>query len=115
MCDWVNDDLPYRFATSAGEIINVPVNHELSDRQIVTVQQNSADSFCDQMRDAFTLLQSEAQAGGGRMLTIQLTPYISGLPYRIGAVERLLDWLLAREAGFATLGEIAEDFVASDG
>jgi allantoinase len=80
------------------------------------VQQNSADSFCDQMRDAFTLLLSEAQAhSGGRMLTIQLTPYISGLPYRIGAVERLLNWLQERPAGFATLGEIVGDFVASGG
>ena len=40
-CDWVNDELPYRFTNG---LINLPLNHELSDRQIITVQQQSADS-----------------------------------------------------------------------
>ena len=35
-CDWVNDELPWRFVNG---LINLPLNHELSDRQIVTVQQ----------------------------------------------------------------------------
>jgi hypothetical protein len=43
------------------------------------------------------------------MLPIHLTPYISGLPYRIGALEALLDRLAAREGvWFATTGQIAQ-------
>src|SRR3546814_5376699 len=67
MCDWVNDELPYRFATGAGDLVNVPLNHELSDRQIITVQQNSADSYARQMQDAHALLAGEAVRFGGRM------------------------------------------------
>lgn len=109
MCDWVNDELPYRFATPSGALVNVPVNHELSDRQIITVQQHSADSWAEQMRDAYTLLAGEAERfGGGRMLPINLTPYIMGLPYRIGALEGLLGWLAEQpQAAFHTTGEIA--------
>lgn len=109
MADWVNDDLPYRMATSAGPILNVPVNHELSDRQIITVQQQSADSYAEQMRDACALFQQEAaQSGGGRLLTLNVTPYIMGLPYRIGAFEGLLAWLARQgDVGFITLGEAA--------
>ncbi|MFN4020760.1 MAG: polysaccharide deacetylase family protein [Erythrobacter sp.] len=99
-CDWVNDELPWRFANG---LINLPLNHELSDRQIITVQQKSADSWAESMNDAFDWLAREAaDAGAGRMLPIHLTPYIMGLPYRIGALERLLADLTARaEAWFA--------------
>ncbi len=103
--DWVNDELPYRFTNG---LIDLPLNHELSDRQIIAVQQQSADSWAQSMADAFDWLAREAaESGGGRMLPIHLTPYIMGLPYRIGAVEALLAQLTARsEAWFAPGGEI---------
>ena len=109
MCDWVNDELPYRFATGAGSLVNVPINHELSDRQIVTVQQNSADSYAQQMQDAHTLLRGEAARFGGRMLPLNITPYVMGLPYRIDAFERLLAYLTGQpDTAFHTVGEIAD-------
>jgi hypothetical protein len=114
MADWVNDDLPYRFATEAGSIVNVPINHELSDRQIITVQQQSADSYVEQIQDAYRLLERETGKWGGRMLTLNLTPYVMGLPYRMASLERLLDWLAGQSgAAFSTLAEVAAPFEAS--
>ncbi|HUD95873.1 polysaccharide deacetylase family protein [Sphingobium sp.] len=108
MLDWVNDELPYRMTTPAGPIVNLPLNHELSDRQIITVQQNSADSYAQQMRDAFDWLTAEATAtGAARMLPLHLTPYIMALPYRIDALEALLQWITNRpEAWVAPAGEV---------
>jgi len=110
-CDWVNDELPYRFANG---LINLPLNHELSDRQIITVQQKSAESWAESMGDAFAWLAREAaERGGGRMLPIHLTPYIIGLPYRIGALEALLTDLTKRpEAWFARGDEIVAAWAA---
>lgn len=107
-CDWVNDELPYAMTTPAGPLINLPLTHELSDRQVIGAQQQSADSYAEQLRDAFEWLAGEAAAsGGGRLLPINLTPYISALPYRIDAIERLLGWLAGRpETWFAQGGEI---------
>ncbi|MEO0440385.1 MAG: polysaccharide deacetylase family protein [Pseudomonadota bacterium] len=90
MCDWVNDELPYKFRTDAGEIVNIPLNHELSDRQIINVQQQSVDSYVQQMIDAADWLVDEAEHYGGRMLPMHLTPYIMGLPYRIAGFEKLI-------------------------
>ncbi|MBS0503589.1 MAG: polysaccharide deacetylase family protein [Proteobacteria bacterium] len=106
-CDWVNDELPYRFNNG---LIDLPLNHELSDRQIIATQQQSSDSWAQQIEDAFDWLAAEAAANhGGRMLPIHLTPYIMGLPYRIGAVEALLERLAARpEAWFAPGRTIVE-------
>ena len=97
-CDWVNDELPFRFNNG---LINLPLNHELSDRQIITVQQHSADSYAQQMRDAFDWLAGE---GTGRVLPLHLTPYILGLPYRISALEGLLCDLVARRQSWTATG-----------
>jgi allantoinase len=112
-CDWVNDELPYRFANG---LINLPLNHELSDRQIITVQQQSADSWAQSLEDAFDWLAGEAaQSGGGRLLPIHVTPYIMGLPYRIAAFERLLARLSVRpEAWFARGDEIIGSWAAQN-
>lgn len=108
MLDWANDELPYLMDSGAGAIANVPLNHELSDRQVITVQQNSAESYAEQLRDAWDWLAAEAaQTGAARMLPIHLTPYIMGLPYRIGALEALLEELAAQEANvFLTPGDV---------
>jgi peptidoglycan/xylan/chitin deacetylase (PgdA/CDA1 family) len=107
MLDWVNDDLPYRMNTAAGPIVNLPLSVELSDRQILNVQQQSVDSYVEQIQDAHGWLDGEAKAHGGRMLPLNLTPYIIGLPYRIDAFEGLLEWLKAQPmTWFATAGEI---------
>ncbi len=101
-CDWVNDELPYRFNNG---LINLPLNHELSDRQIITVQQQSADSYATQMLDAFDWLAGEAGDYGGRMLPLHVTPYIMALPYRISAFEGLLQQLAARPEAWVATGE----------
>lgn len=108
MCDWVNDDLPYRMTTPKGPILNLPLNHELSDRQVLNVQQQSMASYREQVQDAFSWLSVEAQSHGGRMLPLNITPYLTGLPYRMAEFESLLQWLAAQPGhGFATGAEIA--------
>ncbi len=106
-CDWVNDELPYRFANG---LVNLPLNHELSDRQIITVQQKSADSWAESMIDACDWLAGEAEAQRtARLLPIHLTPYIMGLPYRISALERTLTELAGRgDTWFATGNAIVD-------
>ncbi|WP_426168031.1 polysaccharide deacetylase family protein [Sandarakinorhabdus sp. DWP1-3-1] len=94
--DWVNDELPYRMTTPAGSIVNLPLNHELSDRQVIATCQQSADSYAEQLRDAYLWLDGEVDRHGGRMLPIHLTPYISALPYRIDAIAGLIAWLAAQ-------------------
>ncbi len=113
MCDWVNDELPVTFTTPVGKITNIPLNHELSDRQIINVQQQSVDSYTVQIEDAAAWLMDEAKVGGGRMLPLHLTPYIMGLPYRIDAFEGLVQRLSELPGvGFATGSEILDTWKA---
>lgn len=107
-CDWANDEVPWTFANG---LINLPLNHELSDRQILNVQQQSVDSYAEQILDAHDWLAGEAGSHGGRLLPLHLTPYIIGLPYRMDAFERLLADLSAREATWFARGcDIVDSF-----
>lgn len=110
-CDWVNDELPYRFNNG---VIDLPLNTELSDRTIVETQQHSAEAWGQMMRDAFDWLAGEAAAQrSARLLPIQLTPYIMGQPYRMEALETLLSDFAAREdAWFASGSAIVESWAA---
>lgn len=106
-CDWVNDELPWRFNNG---LVNLPLSVDLSDRQIVAVQQHSAEAWAQMMRDAFDWLAGEAaRQSSARLLPMQLTPYIMGQPFRIEALEELLQDLSARdEAWFASGRSIVE-------
>lgn len=108
-CDWVNDELPWAFANG---LYNLPLNHELSDRQILNVQQQSVDSYAEQICDAHDWLAAEATAQySARMLPLHLTPYIIGLPYRMDAFEGLLSTLKARpETWFARGSDILDSY-----
>jgi peptidoglycan/xylan/chitin deacetylase (PgdA/CDA1 family) len=111
-CDWANDDLPWRFRNG---LLNLPLNHELSDRQILNVTQASADSYATQIGDAADWLAVEGARWGGRLLGLELTPYIIGLPYRIGAFEALLDRLLASgQCWLARGGDILDAWEAQN-
>ncbi len=101
-CDWVNDELPYHFNNG---LINLPLNHELSDRHIITVQQHSIDRYAEQIIDAFDWLSQEADTYGGRLLPLHLTPYIIGLPYRIDGFEKLLAKIVAQPQTWIATGD----------
>ena len=109
--DWANDELPWTFANG---LVNVPLNHELSDRQILNVQQQSVDSYAEQILDAHDWLSAEAATqGSGRLLPLHLTPYIIGLPYRMNAFEALLRELAGRpQTWFATGGNVFDRYIA---
>ncbi len=111
-CDWVNDELPYRYTSGLAAL---PLNHELSDRQIIAVQQQSAGSWAEAMRDAADWLIREAdEQRSARLLPIHLTPYIMGLPYRIGALESLLADFATRDAlWFATGSAIIDHWAGT--
>ncbi|MFN4147831.1 MAG: polysaccharide deacetylase family protein [Runella sp.] len=110
--DWANDDLPYRFRTSGGELIAVPVSQEINDRQIIINYHHTEEQFLQQIKDQFEVLNEEAQHYGGRVLSLTITPYISGLPYRIQALRQALMYVLEKGALPMTASEIADKSLA---
>jgi len=90
MADWVNDELPYRFRTGEGELVALPLPLELEDQFILQRNLHSETEYADQLIDAFDFLHQEAADRGARLLALNLHPWLTGQPHRIGQLERLL-------------------------
>jgi peptidoglycan/xylan/chitin deacetylase (PgdA/CDA1 family) len=109
LCDWVNDDMPYPFRTSEGELVALPLSTELEDRFIIQHNLHSEASWQEQVCDACDLLMDEAAISGGRLLALSIHPWLIGQPHRIGKLEAALDYIM-EQAGVwsAPPGEIVD-------
>ncbi len=102
MCDWINDDLPFPFRTPAGEITALPLSTELEDRFIIQANGHSESEWADQIIDACDFLVAEAEAsGGGRLLALNVHPWMLGQPHRIGSLERVLEHVMRTDKAWS--------------
>ncbi len=91
MGDWINDELPYPFTTSHGELIALPLSLELDDRFIIQNNLHSEWEYADQVKDACDYLLAEAETTGqGRLLALSIHPWLMGQPHRVAALESAL-------------------------
>lgn len=106
--DWESDSVPWAMKTDHGLLTCVPNCNELDDRKILIDQHQSEAEWRDQILAARDLLVEEAPRFGGQVLSFTLTPYVSGLPFRIWALREVLTGL-ANDANIwcATALEIA--------
>jgi peptidoglycan/xylan/chitin deacetylase (PgdA/CDA1 family) len=113
--DWVNDDMPYAVTTSAGGLTAMPLAWDLSDQRLLFQQHMATEDFIDQVKRAFATLYAEAATtGGGRILTLTITPWLMGQPHRIKALGALLDHILGHAGVWpATGAEIVDAWRAS--
>ena len=107
-CDWVNDDMPYPFKTKEGDLTAMPLSNELEDRFILMHNLHSEQSWLEQVCDACDFLLQEADAcGGGRILALNVHPWLMGQPHRIGKLEQALAYITGKPGVWsACAGEI---------
>jgi peptidoglycan/xylan/chitin deacetylase (PgdA/CDA1 family) len=103
-CDWVNDDMPYAMRTAHGPLVAMPHPIDIDDHTILVQNHHSEDEFRDQLRDQFDWLYDEAGTQGGRVMAIALRPWITGQPYRIGALEEALGHMVSRKGVWSATG-----------
>lgn len=105
IADWVNDDMPFAMQAGGKSLTSLPMSYELSDTRILFEQNQSLASFEAQVLAAFEVLKAEATPERGRILSISLSPWVIGQPYRIQALNRLLGTLLADANVFSATGD----------
>ena len=98
------------FRTDAGDIIvAMPLSTELEDRFIMMNNLHSEAEYADQLIDAFDFLNEESAEQGGRLLAINLHPWLVGQPHRIGHLERALKHIAGHDSVWsAGAGEIRQ-------
>ena len=112
--DWVNDDMPYKFRTDKGPLWAMPLSTELEDRFILMNNLHSEASYVQQICDACDYLRNEADNGGGRILALNIHPWMLGQPHRIGKLEQVLDYVTGQDGVWsASAAEILAAFRAA--
>ncbi|MFT2092752.1 polysaccharide deacetylase family protein [Paraglaciecola sp. 2405UD69-4] len=95
-CDWVNDDMPYRYKTAKKPLIAMPLSNELEDRFVIVNNQHSEQSWSEQVCDACDFLLEEAKTQGGRILALNIHPWLLGQPHRIQFLEDTLAYIMSK-------------------
>jgi allantoinase len=111
--DWTNDDQPYRMTLPSGKtLLSVPYSQELNDKPAFEKHNFTADEFATMICRQFDVLWQEG-AESGRVMAIALHPYITGVPHRIGALDKALDYICRHEGVWRATGlEIARHYAA---
>lgn len=114
VADWVNDDQPYLMQLENGRrLVSVPYSWHINDKPAFEQHNYTADEFREMICRQFDVLYREG-AASGRVMAIALHPYLTGLPYRIGALDAALEYICRHEGVWRTTGhEIAEHFLHS--
>lgn len=109
-CDWVNDDMPYQFKTEKGNLWAMPLSNELEDKFIIMDNLHSEDAYVEQICDACDFLSEEATSQGGRILALNIHPWMLGQPHRIAKLEKVLDYVTSQNVWSASANDILAQF-----
>jgi allantoinase len=71
----------------------MPLSNELEDRFVIMNNQHSEQSWLEQVCDACDYLLAEAEQQGGRILALNIHPWMLGQPHRIAKLEQALAYI----------------------
>lgn len=94
VADWVIDDQPVIIRAEPKPIVSIPYTVETNDIVMFAVQQHSAEEFARRCIAQFDCLYREG-AASARVMAISVHPYITGVPHRIGWLERVFEHISA--------------------
>ena len=95
VADWVIDDQPTWIQGTPRPMLSVPYTVELNDIPLMAIQHHRSEELYHRgVLHMSRLWQESAQ--NPRVMAISVHPYITGVPHRIAAFEKLLDHVLAQ-------------------
>jgi allantoinase len=101
--DWALDDEPVTLQTRHRPIVALPYNFELHDIVLMNLQHHPSEMMHRRSLDQFDCLYEEATERA-KIMSIACHPYLSGVPHRIGYVQRTFEQLLSRQGVVAWNG-----------
>ncbi|MFY9756946.1 MAG: polysaccharide deacetylase family protein [Pseudolabrys sp.] len=94
--DWVLDDEPVTLKTTHKPVVALPYNFEIHDIVMMALQHLPSDEWHARALDHFRTLYEESTERP-KVMAMACHPYLSGVPHRIGHVERTFAELLAHD------------------
>jgi peptidoglycan/xylan/chitin deacetylase (PgdA/CDA1 family) len=109
VCDWVNDEQPYRLQTSQGDLCALPIMLELDDVHALWERRVPVDRYGELLKESFDVLYRDG-AHNGRLLVLHVHPWLIGQPFRIGYLDQALGFMLRRQGVWAANGAAIVDW-----
>ena len=110
ICDWPNDEQPYKMSTADGDLTALPLFLELDDEFALWTRRASLDSWERMIVTAGSKMHADGQQTG-RLLMLTLRPWLTGQPFRIKSLGNALESLAALDPIFmATGSQIVDSF-----
>src|SRR4029453_4911560 len=107
VCDWVNDDLPYRMSNG---LYSIPYSIELNDMPLFNAPSIDIQDFHRRICETFDVLYEEGETTP-RVMGIALHPFLIGVPHRIRYLDKALKYIASHQkVWFATGHEIIKAY-----
>ena len=103
VCDWANDEQPYPIKTPVGELFALPLMSELDDVVALAQRRVPVDRYAEMLKEAFDIMYQDGKQNG-RVLGLNLHPWLIGQPFRIGFLDEALGHMMRCQGVWAATG-----------
>ena len=103
VCDWPNDEQPYKMTTPVGDLVSLPLFLEVDDEFALWHRRASLASWEGMIVAAATRLHVDGQTSARHMM-LTLRPWLTGQPFRIRTLDRALRQVTQLDAVWAAHG-----------
>ena len=103
VCDWANDEQPYAMKTSEGELYALPVMLDMDDVFALRERRFPVDDYAGLLKEGFDTIYGDATESG-RLLVLNLHPWLIGQPFRISYLDDALGHMVRRQGVWAASG-----------
>jgi allantoinase len=105
VADWgAADDQPFPLSAPGGRLLGMPYAAELNDMSAFLRSGLSNEEFYTRCREQFDVLYAEG-AQSGRVLCLAIHPFVIGQPYRIRALNEVLEYVTGHPDVWLTTGD----------
>ncbi len=112
VCDWPNDEQPYPIKTTEGELFALPLMLELDDVVALAHRRVAVDRYAEMLKDGFDVMYQDGKQNG-RVLGLNLHPWLIGQPFRIGFLDEALGHMMRRQGVWSATGTEIIDWYKS--
>ncbi|MCH8280866.1 MAG: polysaccharide deacetylase family protein [Chloroflexi bacterium] len=113
VCDWTNDEQPYPLKTPAGELLALPVMLPVDDINALWDRRVSVGRYVQMLKEAFDTVYQDG-AENGRLMVLNLHPWLIGQPFRIRYLAEALGYIMGHDGVWAATGSEIVDWYRSN-
>ena len=103
VCDWANDEQPYPMKADSGELFALPTMLELDDINALWDRRVPIDRYGQLLKESFDTLYQDGEQNG-RLMVLNLHPWLIGQPFRIGYLDDALGHMVRRRGVWPATG-----------